>query len=171
MSFGSSAVVAAQRATFSPSLPAARRRLLRQIVHFLVIGVGCTVVTAVLYLVLHTWLSTTWANLLAFAATTVISSVANRKITFSEAQAVSRLRLHAQSGLVFLFYATSTTVALDVLDLVVAQPTPVEQAVAVWVVSMLGGTARFLLLRVWVFRERGRSDHSSAEPRQYMRDF
>jgi putative flippase GtrA len=171
MSFGSSAAVTAQRATLRPSLPAARRPLLRQIVDFLIIGVGCTVVTAVLYLVLRTWLSETWANLLAFAVTTVISSVANRKITFGEAQTVSRLRLHAQSVLVFLFYATSTTVALDVLDLVVAQPTPAEQAAAVWMVSMLGGTARFLLLRAWVFRERVRSDHSSAELRQYMRDF
>lgn len=139
------------------------RPLVQQILHFLVIGVGCTVLTVVVYTLLRTWLSETWSDVLAYAVTTIVSSLANRKITFAEVRNVSRLRLHAQSVLVFLFYCVSTDLALDALDMIVSGPTPAEQALAVWAVSILGGTARFLLLRSWVFREltSGRSRRAS----------
>jgi putative flippase GtrA len=148
---GSGAAVAEECVALGAPLPRTGR-LVEQVGRFLVIGVGCTLATAVLYLALYPWLGTTWANLLSLAATTVVSSVANRKITFGQAQTVSRLRLHVQSVLVFLFYCVSTTLALSVLGLAVTDPSPTMQAAAVWGVSALGGTARFVLLRGWVFR-------------------
>jgi putative flippase GtrA len=132
-----------------------RRSLLaQQAWRFVLVNSCCTVLTITLYVLLSTWLEQDLANVLAFAATTVVSSTANRVITFGRSHTMSQLRFYAQSVLAFLFYCTSSTIALDLLGTVVVHPTPTEQAVAVCSVSVLGGTARFFLLRGWVFRVR-----------------
>lgn len=132
-----------------------RSVLARQAWWFVVVNSCCTVLTITLYVVLSTWLNQDLANVLAFAVTTVVSSIANRMITFRQARTMSVLRFHTQSVLVFLFYCASSTIALDLLGAVVTHPTSTEQAVAVCMVSVLVGTARFFLLRGWVFGFRG----------------
>lgn len=129
-----------------------RRSLLaRQAWRFVLVNSCCTVLTILLYLVLSPWLGQVAANVLAFGATTVVSSTANRVITFGQSRTVFRLRYYAQSVLTFVYYCTSSTIALDLLGIVVMRPTSTEQAIAVCGVSVLGGTARFFLLRGWVF--------------------
>lgn len=132
-----------------------RRSLLaQQAWRFVLINTGCTVLTIALYVVLRTWLWQDLASVSAFAVATVVSSTANRMITFGRSRAISVLRFHTQSVLAFLFYCTSSTIALGLLGAVVTHPTSLEQAVAVCVVSVLGGTGRFFLLRGWVFKIR-----------------
>lgn len=132
-----------------------RRSLLaQQAWRFVLINTCCTVLTIMLYVLLQTWLRQDLASVFAFAVTTVVSSTANRMFTFGRARTMSVFRFHTQSVLAFLFYCTSSTIALGLLETVVTHPTATEQAVAVCVVSVLGGTARFFLLRGWVFRIR-----------------
>jgi putative flippase GtrA len=131
-----------------------RRSLLaRQAWRFVLVNTCCTVLTIMLYVALQTWLRQDLASVLAYAVTTVVSSTANRLITFGHSR-MSLLRFHTQSVLTFLFYCTSSTIALDLLGVVVTHPTPTEQVAAVCAVSVLGGTGRFFLLRGWVFRIR-----------------
>lgn len=142
-----------------------RRSLLaKQAWRFVLINTFCTALTITLYVVLRSWLRQDLASVFAFAVTTVVSSAANRVITFGRSHAMSLLRFHTQSVLTFLFYCTSSTITLDLLAVVATHPSATEQALAVFAVSVLGGTGRFFLLRGWVFRIRtGRPDSIASQ--------
>lgn len=149
-----SAGILAQIARLEILLARLRRSVLvQQAWRFVLINTCCTVLTITLAVVLQHWLRQDLASVLAFAVTTVVSSTANRLITFGS-RTTSSLRFHTQSVLTFFFYCASSTIALDLMGIVVTHPTSTEQALAVCVVSVLGGTGRFFLLRGWVFRIR-----------------
>lgn len=159
----------AQLARWEVMVARLRRSLLaQQAWRFVLVNSCCTVLTIALYLVLTTLVDQVVANVLAFAVTTVVSSTANRVITFGQSHTVSKLRYYTQSLLTFLYYCTSSTIALDLLGIVVTRPTSTEQAIAVCAVSVLGGAARFFLLRGWVFGirtiRRGAASHAIGSP-------
>ncbi|MDQ3989001.1 MAG: hypothetical protein M3291_07360, partial [Actinomycetota bacterium] len=67
----------------------------------------------------------------------------------------SRAGLVVQNLVVILFYCTYNTATLWVLHQIVTEPAARTESLALLIASTAGGTARFVLLRAWVFRGRG----------------
>jgi putative flippase GtrA len=132
-----------------------RHPLLVQLVRYAVIGGLGTLVNALAFLLLRTWLDAVPANLVALVVSTAVSTEANRRFTFGGA-AVHRWRANVQNGGTVLFYAFYSSAVLLLLGMVDATPTALEETFTVAAASVLGGLGRFLVLRYWVF---GADDH------------
>ena len=126
----------------------------RQAGFFTGIGLASSVANAALYLLLRQWWNAETATVVAVTVTTLISTEANRRMTFSEAQ-TSRAGLVVQNLVVILFYCTYNTATLWVLHQVATAPSARVESLALLIASTAGGTARFVLLRAWVFRGGG----------------
>jgi putative flippase GtrA len=133
----------------SPSSPASGA-LLHQVVRFAVVGALGTTLSALLYLVFRIWWDAVPANLAALALSTVVSTEVNRRFTFHGAMA-DHTREYVQNAGSVLFYAVYSSMVLVLLDQVVPDPTALQETVTVAAASVLGGVARFLVLRNWVF--------------------
>ncbi|GAA3222885.1 hypothetical protein GCM10017691_09410 [Pseudonocardia petroleophila] len=112
-------------------------------------GVG-TLVNALLFLFLRTWWDLLAANLVALVLSTLVSTEVNRRFTFSGAQGHT-WRVHVQTVGMVVFYAVYSSAVLLALHAVVDSPTPLLESVTVAAASVVGGAARFLILRFWVF--------------------
>jgi putative flippase GtrA len=113
------------------AVPALRGRhpLLRQLGRYVVAGGVGTAVNALVYLALRTgWDDALGANLVSLLVSTLVSTEVNRRFTFENAGG-HPWRAHVQTAGMVAFYAVYSSAA-----------------------SVLGGAARFLLLRFWVFR-------------------
>jgi putative flippase GtrA len=132
----------------SPVRPA--RTLVHQLRRFAVVGCLGTVVSSLLFLVFRTWWAAIPANLAALALSTVVSTEVNRRFTFDGAPA-HLAREYVQNAGSVLFYAVYSSAVLVLLAQVVDDPTALQESVTVAVASVLGGAARFLVLRNWVF--------------------
>lgn len=121
-----------------------------QVLRYALVGGLGTAVNAAIFLLLRTWLDTVPANLVALVLSTAVSTEANRRFTFDGAP-VHPWRAFVQSFGTVAFYAFYSSAVLLLLDVVVAEPTPLEESTAVAAASVLGGIARFVLLRNWVF--------------------
>ncbi|MDR7300741.1 bifunctional glycosyltransferase family 2/GtrA family protein [Haloactinomyces albus] len=127
--------------------------LLWQLLSFGVIGAVSTVFTSVLYAILRTWWPPLVANMGALVLTTLWNTEANRRYTFT-GQAGPSGRVHLQGLLVFALYYSVTSGALLALQAMTTDPSRWLE-VAVLIVSSVVGTAlRFVLLRLWVFRNK-----------------
>lgn len=126
----------------------------RQAGFFTGIGLVSSVANAALYLLLRQWWNAEVATVVAVTVTTLISTEANRRMTFAEAR-TSRAGLVVQNLVVILFYCTYNTATLWVLHQIVTEPAARTESLALLIASTAGGTARFVLLRSWVFRGRG----------------
>ncbi len=133
----------------------------RQAGFFTGIGLVSSVANAALYLLLRQWWNVETSTVVAVTATTLISTEANRRMTFAEARS-SRAGLLVQTLLVILFYSTYNTATLWVLHQIVTTPSVRTESLALLIASTAGGTARFVLLRAWVFR--GRDTPVRAQP-------
>jgi len=111
------------------------------------------VTNAALYLMLRQWLSAEAATVVAVTVTTLMSTEANRRVTFPDAP-TSRGSLVVQNLVVIAFYCSYNTLALWVLHQIVTAPSTRAESLALLVASTAGGVARFVLLRAWVFRSR-----------------
>ncbi|MGI5128536.1 GtrA family protein [Pseudonocardia sp. CA-107938] len=138
-------MVSASAAPFS-----ARHPLVVQALRYLIVGGLGTGVNALIYLVLRTWIDAVPANLVALVLSTIASTEANRRFTFGGA-AVRHWRSYVQSGGTVLFYAFYSSTVLLILAALVDNPGPTLEASCVATASLLGGTARFLVMRYWVF--------------------
>jgi putative flippase GtrA len=81
----------------------------------------------------------------------------NRRFTFDGA-AADRAREYLQNAGTVAFYAVYGSVVLLLLEQVVVDPTALQESLAVAGASVVGGLARFVLLRNWVFG--GRDEHT-----------
>jgi putative flippase GtrA len=124
--------------------------LLVQLVRYAVVGGLGTLVNALVFLLLRTWLDAVPANLVALVLSTAVSTEVNRRFTFGGA-AVHRFRANVQNGGTVLFYAFYSSAVLLLLGWLVGSPSPVQETLAVAAASLLGGLGRFLVLRYWVF--------------------
>jgi putative flippase GtrA len=138
-----------------------RHPLFVQLVRYAVIGGLGTLVNAVAFLLLRTWLDAVPANLVALVLSTAVSTEANRRFTFGGA-AVHRWRANVQNGGTVLFYAFYSSAVLLLLGMIDSSPTPLEETFAVAAASVLGGLCRFLVLRYWVF---GGDEHRTSAHR------
>jgi putative flippase GtrA len=124
--------------------------LLRQSGWYVAAGAGATAVTAGLFLLLREPLGPFAANLTAIVITTVANTEFHRRVTF-HAPHSPRRRQAAAVGVTVMFYASYSSTALFLLHLLVDSPTAAQQTTAIVSATLLGGIARFALLRVWVF--------------------
>lgn len=127
-----------------------RHPLLVQVVRFALVGGLGTGTNALIFLIARYWFDAVPANLLALVLSTALSTEVNRRFTFGAAM-THRWRTHVQTGGTVAFYAFYSSTVLLLLGMAVDGPTPVQESLAVAGASVLGGIARFLVLRLWVF--------------------
>ena len=132
------------------AFPQSARSVARQLFRFAVVGCLGTALSTVLYVVLRTWWDAVPANLAAIALSTVVSTEVNKRFTFGAA-AADRTREYLQNAGTVLFCAFSSSAALVALAALVDDPTVLQESVAVATAGVLGGLARFVVLRNWVF--------------------
>ena len=148
------AVSEVQPATATPTRAAAfraRHPTLVRLIRFTAVGGAGTLLNAAIFLLLRTWWDTLPANLAALVLSTAIGTELNRHFTFAAPRGSHRWRAHVQNGGTVLFYAFYSSAVLLALGLLVTDPSPVLESVAVAVASVLGGLLRFLVMRYWVF--------------------
>jgi len=140
-----------------PRLPGVDAEVVRQLMRYGVVGALGTAVSTLLYLVFRVWWDAVPANLAALVLSTVLSTEVNRRFTFDGAVA-DRTREYLQNAGTVAFYAVYGSVVLLLLEQVVVDPTALQESLAVAGASVVGGLARFVLLRNWVFG--GRDEHT-----------
>lgn len=129
-------------------------RVGRQVTVFAVVGVLSTVAYAVLYLVLRSWCSPTWANALALFSTAVANTAANRRFTFGVVGRGDVWRHHARGLAIFGAGLAVTSGSLVLLHAWSPAP-PRWVEISVLTAANLAVTVmRFLLMRLWVFVRR-----------------
>ncbi len=130
----------------------------RQLAFFAGIGAVMTLAYLSLYAVLRGPMGPQSANVLAWVATAVVNSGANRRLTFGISGRAGALRAQAQGLMIFALGLGITSGSLLVLDAVVADSTEVLELSVLAVANLVAGSLRFALLRWWVFApDRSRS--------------
>ena len=129
----------------------------------LVGGVG-TGLNVVLFLVARTWLSAVPANVVAIVLSTLVTTEANRRFTFHAEQGY-RWRTILQNVGTMVFYAFYGSAVLLLLHAVVESPTALMESIAVASASVLGGVARFSVMRLWEFAPAARPEIAPAPER------
>lgn len=129
-----------------------RHRLLGQAVRFASVGALSTVAYLGLYAVLRTWISASWANLVALVAATIVNTAVNRRFTFGIRGREAVVRHQVQALLVFGVALGLSEGALELLHVPGGSPPRVVELGALVVANVLATAFRFVLLRLWVFR-------------------
>lgn len=114
----------------------------------LVGGVG-TLLNVLLFLVARLWWDAVPANLVAIVLTTLATTEANRRFTFRGER--RRWRTLLQNVGTVAFYAFYGSAVLMLLDTLVAHPTQLMESIAVAAAGLVGGIARFAVMRLWAF--------------------
>jgi putative flippase GtrA len=138
-----------------PRLPQVDGAVVRQLARYGVVGVLGTAVSALLYLLFRVWWDAVPANLAALVLSTVASTEANRRFTFRGVP-TDRVREYLQNAATVAFYAVYSSAVLLLLDALVDEPTALQESVTIAGASVLGGLARFAVLRSWVFGDESR---------------
>lgn len=113
-----------------------------------------TLAYLVLYAALQGTLGMQGANVVAWVATAVADTAANRRLTFGVSGRPGAVRAQAESLLVFGTGMVITGGSLLVLEAVVASPGEVLQLGVLVGANVVAGLLRFTLLRHWVFAPR-----------------
>jgi putative flippase GtrA len=148
-------------ATFAPTVPSlelpaswrARFRLhptLGQLGRYAIVGGAGTSLNVVLFLVARPFLDAVPANVVAIVVSTVATTEANRRFTFS-AEGGHRWRTLLQNAGTVVFYAFYGSAVLMLLGAIVGHPTELMESAAIVSASLLGGLARFAVMRRWEF--------------------
>lgn len=137
-----------------------------QLSRYAVIGGAGTGVNVGLFVLARPWLEAVPANLVAVVLTTVVTSEANRRFTFG-AKGAHGWRTVLQNLGTVVFYAFYGSAVLMLLSALVERPTELMESGAVATASVVGGLARFTVMRLWEFPPTGRqvaqSERSAAE--------
>jgi putative flippase GtrA len=135
-------------------LPTPRRprlhRTLDQLSRYALVGGVGTGLNVLLFLVARQWLSAVPANVVAIVLSTLVTTEANRRFTF-HAGPGRRWRTILQNVGTMVFYAFYGSAVLLLLHAVVDTPTTLMESAAVAAASVLGGLARFSVMRLWEF--------------------
>ncbi|WP_019634519.1 glycosyltransferase [Actinomadura atramentaria] len=142
---------AAAGAGLPAGLPAG---MARQLPAFAVIGAVSTAAQLVLFVLLRLVMGPLAANALSLVVTAVGNTAANRRFTFGVRGPGGALRHQLQGGLAFLLGLALSSGGLAALH-AAAPGAPRAVEVAALVAANAAATlARFLLMRVWIFRPR-----------------
>ena len=121
---------------------------------FIVIGVLNTALFFLVYNVLRAVLSPFQANAVAVTVGALASFWANRRFTFRVIGNEGVARQLLEFAAVFGVTLALSSGALDILYQIDPRPTRLAENVALGLGSVASVTARFLLLRFWVFASR-----------------
>lgn len=133
------------------SAPAPEVGMGRQLTRFGVIGLGTTVLFAVMYLAMRGSVGPQWSNAIALIASTFVNTAANRMFTFG-VRGRGAVRHQLQGFVVLAFALALTSGALWGLS---AFAPGAGHGVEVGVLTLANVTAtvaKFVLFRVWVFQ-------------------
>ena len=145
-------VEAPQGPTRTPVEPS--RGALRQLVRFTVIGVVMTLAYLLLYVALRGAWGAQGANLIAWVATALADTAANRRLTFGLSGRTGAARAQAEGLLVFGTGMAITSGSLIVLSALVGSPAQWLELGVLVAANLVAGLLRFSLLRHWVFAPR-----------------
>ncbi|KSU78940.1 GtrA-like protein [Pseudarthrobacter enclensis] len=142
-----------------PIVPAGRPSFFGQVLRFGLVGVASTLAFALLYLMLQGPFGAQEANFLALLMTAVGNTAANRRFTFGITGPAKIFTQQVQGLVVFLLAWSITSSSLLVLHLLHPDAAPNVELLVLTAANVLATLMRFVLLRLWVFRERrtGRS--------------
>lgn len=118
---------------------------------FTAIGAVMTVAYLAMYAVLRDPLGAQAANALAWGATAVVDTAANRRWTFERTGRAGAGRAQAEGLLVFGLGMAVTSGGLTGLDALVALPEARLELTVLLAANLAAGVLRFALLRSWVF--------------------
>ncbi len=126
----------------------------RQLPSFLVIGVLSTLFYLGLFVLARRFTDPQAANLLALAVSAVANTAANRRFTFGITGSEGAVRHQLQGAVAFLIGLGLSAGVLALLDLVVPDASRAVEVAGLVVANGLATVARFVLMKVWVFRGR-----------------
>jgi putative flippase GtrA len=135
----------------------------QQLPSFAAIGVISTLAYLGLYWLLRNLMGAVAANALALLATAVANTAANRRFTFGVTGRHRRLRHHLEGLVVFGLGLAMTTGALGLLERAPGTPSRTAELAALVAANAAATSARFVLLRSWVFHPR-RAIATTKEP-------
>ena len=124
-----------------------------QVVRFGAIGVLSTVAYALLYLLLAPLMPAQLANFVALLVTAIANTAANRRFTFGVRGRGGVVRHQFQGLLVFLLAWAITSGSLALLHLAAPTAGHTAQLLTLTAANLLATLLRFVLLRLWVFRQ------------------
>jgi putative flippase GtrA len=133
---------------------AAPGSLFRQLVRFGTIGVVSSAAYAVLFILMQGSLGAQAANLIALLLTAIGNTAANRRFTFGIGGTANVARQHVEGLIVFAIALAITSGSLAVLHMFVADPHHLVELVVLVMANLVATSARFVLLRGWVFHPR-----------------
>ncbi len=148
-----SAPAASPEPAVSTPAPPAAARVRRQLPVFAIVGAVCTVAYLGLYAVLQPVTGPQTANLIALLVTAVGNTAANRRFTFKVRGTEGAARHQLQGLVVFLAGLALSSGALELVDLADPGASSTVQIGALVAANVAATTLRFVLLRLWVFRE------------------
>jgi putative flippase GtrA len=124
-----------------------------QLMRFAAVGVASTLAYLAIYALLRTVVGPQAANLAALLVTAVANTAANRRVTFGVRGSDRAWRHQAQGLVVFAIGLGLTSGSLALLDaLTITSAKAVELAILVGA-NLVATGVRFLMMRIWVFRE------------------
>ncbi|MBO1413410.1 GtrA family protein [Streptomyces sp. FH025] len=130
------------------------RSVRRQLPSFVVIGVLSTLFYLGLFVALRAVTSSQAANLVALAVSAVANTAANRRFTFGITGSDGAVRHQLQGAVAFLIGLGLSSGALALLGVAVPHASRVVEVTGLVVANGLATVARFVLLKLWVFRKR-----------------
>ena len=136
-----------------PFVPPQRPSFFGQVLRFGLVGAASTVAFALLYLVFQGPLGPQQANFMSLLLTAVGNTAANRRITFGIKGPSQLLIQQIQGIVVFLLAWTITSWSLVILHAAYLDATPSHELAVLTGANILATLLRFVLLRLWVFRE------------------
>ncbi|MFB8756373.1 glycosyltransferase [Streptomyces nigra] len=131
------------------------RHLPRQLVGFCAVGALSTVFYLLLYSAFRTFAGSQTANALALLVCAIANTAANRRLTFGVRGRAGAVRHQAQGLVVFGIGLALTSGSLAALDAAGGRPAHSTELAVLIAANLAATVLRFLLLRAWVFPDRG----------------
>ncbi|RFU87362.1 glycosyltransferase [Streptomyces triticagri] len=129
--------------------------LARQLVGFCVVGALSTLFYLALYSLFRTGLGPQFANAGALLVSAVANTAANRRLTFGVRGRERAVRHQAQGLVVFAIGLALTSGSLAALDAAGGGASHTTELTVLIAANLAATVLRFLLLRAWVFPDRG----------------
>ncbi len=132
-----------------------RARLAGQILRFIGVGVGSTLLFSALFLLFRLWLPPQAASVTALLLSTIANTAVNRRYTFG-VQGRRRVMRHQLQGLLVLGLAlVLTSGSLAVLHAADPAASGTMEVVVLTGANLVATALRFVLFRLWIFRREG----------------
>lgn len=136
-----------------------------QVVRFAAVGIASTAAYALLYLLFQLVLPGQLANFLALLVTAVANTTANRRFTFGVRGRRGVVRHQFQGLIVFGIAWAITAGSLALLHLIRPDASSLTSLAVLTAANLLATLVRFLLFRLWVFRQQ----RQPADPVPFIR--